>query len=80
MNRQQTTQGVGVLSTKGGLLFTGTTQGDFFALNAATGELLWRFKTNGGMNSNAMSYAVDGKQYIAIPIGRSLYVFDLMEP
>lgn len=78
--RTQTPQGVGVLSTKGGLLFTGTTQGDFFALHAATGELLWRFKTNGGMNSNAMSYAVDGKQYIAVAIGRSLYVFDLMEP
>ncbi|MBL8214835.1 MAG: PQQ-dependent dehydrogenase, methanol/ethanol family [Bryobacterales bacterium] len=78
--RTQTPQGVGVLSTKGGLLFTGTTQGDFFALHAATGELLWRFKTNGGMNSNAMSYAVDGKQYVAAAIGRSLYVFDLMEP
>ncbi|MBK7927404.1 MAG: PQQ-dependent dehydrogenase, methanol/ethanol family [Bryobacterales bacterium] len=70
---------VGILTTAGGLLFSGIGQGDFFALDAATGELLWRFKTNGPMNSGPMTYAVDGKQYVAMPIGRSLYVFDLME-
>ncbi|HZO51614.1 MAG TPA: PQQ-dependent dehydrogenase, methanol/ethanol family [Bryobacteraceae bacterium] len=70
---------VGVLTTKSNLLFSGTGQGDFFALNAATGELLWRFKTNGGINAGPMSYAVDGRQYIAMAIGRALYVFDLME-
>jgi len=77
--RTQVPVGVGVLTTRGGLLFSGTSQGDFFALDASNGQLLWRFKTNGGMNSAAMTYEVDGKQYIAMPIGRALYVFDLME-
>ena len=70
---------VGILTTGGNLLFTGTSQGDFFALNATTGDMVWRFKTNGGINSAAISYAIDGKQYIAMPMGRALYVFDLMD-
>ena len=63
----------------GNLLFSGTGQGDFFALNSSTGELLWRFKTNGGINSCPMTYAVDGRQYVAMAIGRALYVFDVMD-
>ncbi len=77
--RTHTPANVGLLSTKGNLVFTGSTQGDFFALNATTGELLWRFRSNGGMNSNPMTYSVDGKQYVAMAIARALYVFDLME-
>jgi alcohol dehydrogenase (cytochrome c) len=77
--KTQTPLNNGILTTAGNLLFTGSSQGDFFALNSTTGELLWRFKTNGGMNSCPMTYAVDGRQYVAMPIGRSLYVFELME-
>jgi alcohol dehydrogenase (cytochrome c) len=77
--RTHTPLNVGVLTTAGNLVFSGTGQGDFFALNSTTGELLWRFKTNGGINSCPMTYAVDGRQYVAMAIGRSLYVFDLME-
>jgi alcohol dehydrogenase (cytochrome c) len=34
----------GVLSTAGGLVFAGTNQGDFLALDATTGKSLWRFQ------------------------------------
>ena len=77
--RTQNPLNVGVLTTRGNLLFSGTGQGDFFALNATTGELLWRFRTNGGLNAAPMTYAVDGRQYVAVPIGQALCVFELME-
>ena len=43
------------------------------------GEMLWKFRSNGGMNAGPMTYMVDGKQYVAVPIGQALFVFELME-
>jgi alcohol dehydrogenase (cytochrome c) len=69
----------GILTTAGELLFTGTSQGDFIALNSTTGAVLWRFKGGLSMGSNPVTYQVDGRQYVATAIGRALFVFDLME-
>jgi alcohol dehydrogenase (cytochrome c) len=69
----------GILSTQGELLFSGTSQGDFFALNSTTGALLWRFKGGLSMGANPVTYMVEGRQYVAAAIGRALFVFDLME-
>jgi len=58
-----------VLPTGGGLVFTGDPSGMFFALDARTGELLWQFNTGSGHRASAISYAVGGKQYVAVPAG-----------
>jgi glucose dehydrogenase len=63
-----------LLSTAGGLLFNATYEGFVEALDAKTGEVLWRFNTGTGHNGGIISYAVDGKQYIAVPTGHGSYV------
>ena len=58
-----------VLSTAGGVVFTGEPNGMVDAFDARTGELLWQFQTGSGIHSNPVSYSVNGKQYIAVPSG-----------
>jgi alcohol dehydrogenase (cytochrome c) len=65
----------GVLSTASDLVFSGGREGYFYALNARTGELLWRTALGGQVNSAPMSYMVEGKQYVAIAAGTSLFAF-----
>jgi alcohol dehydrogenase (cytochrome c) len=64
----------GLLATAGQLVFSGTFSGEFFALDARTGALRWHFNT-GGMIAGPMSYAVDGKQYVAVAAGTSVFAF-----
>ena len=64
----------GLLTTGGGLLFNGTTDGFVEALDAETGDMLWRFNAGSGLNGGIISYAVDGKQYIAAAVGHGSYV------
>ena len=59
----------GVLTTAGGLVFTGLAGGEVVALDAKSLKELWRFPTGSGINAPPMSYSVDGKQYIAIEVG-----------
>jgi lanthanide-dependent methanol dehydrogenase len=60
----------GALATAGGLVFYGTMEGWFKALDAATGELLWQFKTGSGIIGQPISYrGPDGRQYIAVLSG-----------
>ncbi len=65
----------GLMSTAGGIVFGGTNEGQFFALGAKTGNLLWRFQAGGAARSNPMSYLSGGKQYIAMTMGSALYAF-----
>jgi len=58
-----------MLATAGDLLFTGDPLGNFFALNARTGEKLWSFQTGAGHRGSSISYMVNGRQYIATPTG-----------
>jgi alcohol dehydrogenase (cytochrome c) len=69
----------GVLTTATDLVFSGGREGYFYALDARTGQLLWRTGLGGQVNSGPMSYAVDGKQYIAVAAGSSLFAFRLRE-
>ncbi|MEX2303011.1 MAG: PQQ-binding-like beta-propeller repeat protein [Bryobacterales bacterium] len=57
------------LATAGDLLFTGDSQGRFFALDAQTGDELWSFRTGSGHRGSPVTYAVNGKQYVAVPVG-----------
>jgi alcohol dehydrogenase (cytochrome c) len=70
----------GLLSTGGGIVFGGTNEGQFFALDAVTGKPLWNFLTGGWINANPMAYAVEGRQYVAIASGPNLIVFALPAP
>jgi alcohol dehydrogenase (cytochrome c) len=65
----------GVLSTAGDLVFSGTREGSFFALDGRTGRPLWHFQTGGSIWSNPVAFSVDGKQHVAIAAGHSLFVF-----
>jgi alcohol dehydrogenase (cytochrome c) len=67
----------GVLSSAGGLVWSGNREGMFFALDAQTGKPLWKFQTGGIIWANPVSFAVDGKQHVAIAAGSSLFVFAL---
>jgi alcohol dehydrogenase (cytochrome c) len=67
----------GVMTTSSDLLFSGSREGYFFALNARTGELLWKIPLGGQINSGPMSYSVDGKQYITVAAGTALFAFGL---
>jgi alcohol dehydrogenase (cytochrome c) len=67
----------GVLATAGGLVFSGSDEGNFFALDARTGKPLWDFQTGGGIAANPVSFTIDGKQCVAIAADRVLYVFGL---
>jgi alcohol dehydrogenase (cytochrome c) len=67
----------GLLATAGGLVFGGSDEGNFFALDATSGQPLWDFQTGGAIAANPVSFAIDGKQCVAIAADRVLYVFGL---
>jgi alcohol dehydrogenase (cytochrome c) len=58
-----------VATTSADLLFTGELTGDFLALHARTGKVLYRFHTGGPMNGGVVTYAVNGRQYVAAASG-----------
>lgn len=67
----------GLMATSGGVVFGGTNEGNLFALHAQSGALLWDFQTGGHVRTNPISFAVEGKQHIAISAGNALFVFAL---
>jgi alcohol dehydrogenase (cytochrome c) len=67
----------GVLSTAGGLVFSGSDEGNFYALDAESGKPLWDFQTGGAIAANPVSFTIDGHQCVAIAADRVLYVFSL---
>jgi alcohol dehydrogenase (cytochrome c) len=69
IERQRAPQTTGVLATAGGLVFAGALDRVFTAYDDATGTALWQAKLNDVPSSAPISYAVDGKQYVAITVG-----------
>ena len=69
----------GILTTATDLLFAGGREGYFHALDARTGALLWKANLGGQVASGPMTYQVDGKQYVAVAAGHSLFAFALRE-
>lgn len=59
----------GTLSTAGGLLFTGTSDGYVKAFDAKTGKELWKFQTGSGIVSSPVTWEQDGEQYIGLASG-----------
>ena len=73
----QTPPWAGVMSTAGGLVFGGTTQGEFFALDATTGKSVWQFEAGADIHSNPVSYLSAEKQQVAIAAGHAIFAFAL---
>jgi lanthanide-dependent methanol dehydrogenase len=60
----------GAVATAGNVVFYGTMEGWFKAVNAETGELLWQFKTGSGIIGQPVTYrGPDGRQYVAVLSG-----------
>ena len=59
----------GTLTTKGGLVFTGTSDGYIKAFDAKNGKELWAFQTGSGIVSIPVTWEMDGKQYIGLGSG-----------
>ena len=67
----------GVLATAGGLVFAGDAEGYLIAFDAKTGNVLWRFQAGGTIIAPPISYALDGRQYIAVAAGQTMVTFAL---
>jgi alcohol dehydrogenase (cytochrome c) len=63
-----------VLSTRNGLLFAGY-RTVFHAFDADTGEVLWKINLGGRVRGSPVSFLVDGKQFIAVAAGHSMFAF-----
>ena len=67
----------GVLATAGDLVFSGSVDGYFYALDAVTGAELWHIGLGGPVHASPMTYAVDAQQYVTMTVGNVLYTFAL---
>ena len=59
----------GVLSTAGGVVFSGQLTGEFEAFDAETGNKLWHFQTGSGIEGQPITWEQDGVQYVAVSVG-----------
>jgi PQQ-dependent dehydrogenase (methanol/ethanol family) len=64
----------GVLSTGGGLVFYGTFDGWFKAVDAKTSNVLWKFRVGSGVGAAPITYQIGDKQYVALVSGRQVTV------
>ena len=67
----------GTMTTAAGLVFFGDDAQSFEAVDAQAGKPLWHFNTGQDISASPMTYAVDGKQYVAIAAGSDIFVFAL---
>ena len=67
----------GILTTASDLLFTGNRDQYFYALDARSGKQLWKRYLGGLVAASPITYLVDGKQYVSIAAGHSLFTFGL---
>src|SRR5881227_9437 len=65
----------GILTTAGHLLFTADNSGNLLALAPATGKTLWHLNMGGELVASPMTYQLDGRQYLIIPVQDILYAF-----
>jgi alcohol dehydrogenase (cytochrome c) len=70
----------GTLSTAGGVIFSGDDDGHLIALDAKTGRHVWHFQMGEMLTASPITYAVDGKQHVAIASATAVFSFALHEP
>ena len=64
----------GALATAGGVVFVGTKDRRVLGIDARTGRILWTYAAPAGVNAPPISYAVDGRQYVAVASGGNLQI------
>lgn len=69
----------GTLSTASGVVFGGDMDGNLMAFNAADGKNLWHFQTGSSIYAAPVTYMLDGRQFVVLPSGTTLYAFALPE-
>ena len=67
----------GILTTAGHLLFTADSSGNLLALDPATGKTLWHTYPGAVMGSAPMTYELDGRQYVVMPVSDVIFAFAL---
>ncbi|MEO7141940.1 MAG: acido-empty-quinoprotein group A [Bryobacteraceae bacterium] len=71
--------GGGILTTAGKLLFSGDPSGNLVAFNPETGNILWHFGLAAPLSNGPMTYELDGRQYVVVGAGDTLYGFALVK-
>ena len=66
---EQRSATMSLVATGGGLVFGGDVNGRFRALDQETGEVLWEINVGSAVTGFPISYAVDGRQYVAVSTG-----------
>jgi alcohol dehydrogenase (cytochrome c) len=67
----------GILTTASDVLFAGGREGYFWALDARTGAELWKANLGGEVASGPMTYSVNGRQYVSVSAGSTLFTYAL---
>ena len=80
--RHPTPSWAGVLSTSGGVVFSGDSEGDVFAADSRTGKELWRYQVGASLYAAPSTYAPSTyifgtRQYVVVPAGTTLTAFAL---
>jgi alcohol dehydrogenase (cytochrome c) len=70
----------GTVSTAGGVVFFGDDDGQLVGVDARDGRHLWHFSVGEGLTASPITYAVQGKQYVAIASATAIFSFGLFEP
>ena len=61
-------------------MFAGDSDGNFIALDAKTGRDLWHVQLGAAIYSTAITFELDGKQYVVIPVGSAIFAFAVQSP
>lgn len=69
----------GLLATSTDLLFSGSMEGHFLAIDATDGSLLWRTQLGGRIANSPITFMVNGRQYVTVASGDSLFTFALKQ-
>jgi alcohol dehydrogenase (cytochrome c) len=77
VNDAPTTVGPSILTTAGNLLISGDDQKNMIIFSADKGEILWHHELNANESGGIITYLLDGKQYIVLGAGDSLYAWSL---
>ena len=67
----------GLLATAGDLIFSGSADGYFYALDAVNGRALWNIAVGSQVRAAPITFAVDGRQYVTVAAGNVVYTFGL---
>jgi alcohol dehydrogenase (cytochrome c) len=67
----------GVLSTGGGLVFSGDPSGNLIAFDATIGKILWHAPLGAQLTNSPQTYSLDGRQYVVVAAADTLWAFYL---